>query len=34
MSNYALARSPNTPPETLERLANDEYWGGGSSWGC
>jgi hypothetical protein len=24
MSNYDLARNPNTPPEALERLANDE----------
>ncbi len=31
MSNYYLARNPNTSPESLERLANDEdscvrYW--------
>ncbi len=27
MSNYALADNPNTPPETLALLANDEeYW--------
>jgi hypothetical protein len=27
MSNYNLAGNPNTPPETLDRLANDKnYW--------
>ena len=27
MSNYKLATNPNTPPETLERLANDKnFW--------
>jgi hypothetical protein len=26
MINYELASSRNTPPETLERLANDKEW--------
>ena len=26
MSNYELALNPNTPPETLESLANDDNW--------
>ena len=27
MINYDLARNPNTPPEILARLANDNNWG-------
>ena len=26
MSNLKLAKNPNTTPETLERLADDENW--------
>jgi 3-methyladenine DNA glycosylase AlkC len=26
MSNFDLAKNPNTPPETLEHLANDKDW--------
>jgi hypothetical protein len=27
MSNYDIAKNPNTPPEILARLANDNNWG-------
>ncbi len=27
MSNLDLAKNPNTSSETLERLANDDYYG-------